>query len=290
MKRNFIGGSDVAAILGLSRYRTPYEVWDEKKNGNNPFTGNQFTEWGTRLEPIIIQKFQDDNEVEVFDNNKKFIHPDYPFLGCHPDGLFKKKGETKLLEVKTVGSNAYKHWGNDLPLEYYCQVQHNMMVTFTKSAVFAYFVLDDRFYDEITINYDTEYIAKQMDFLIDWWTRYVEGDEIPTKIVTDYEKDSPEKSIVEADEDALNAYNNLVTIKGKIKDLADLKDTYEVKLKEKIGEHTEMMHGLETLATWRPSVRVSLNTKKLKEEQPEMFLKYAQETKYRTFLIKQPKS
>lgn len=290
MKRNFIGGSDVAAILGLSRYRTPYEVWDEKKNGNNPFTGNQFTEWGTRLEPVIIQKFQDDNEVEVFDNNKKFIHPDYPFLGCHPDGLFKKKGETKLLEVKTVGSNAYKHWGNDLPLEYYCQVQHNMMVTFTKSAVFAYFVLDDRFYDEITINYDTEYIAKQMDFLIDWWTRYVEGDEIPTKIVTDYEKDSPEKSIVEADEDALNAYNNLVTIKGKIKDLADLKDTYEVKLKEKIGEHTEMMHGLETLATWRPSVRVSLNTKKLKEEQPEMFLKYAQETKYRTFLIKQPKS
>ena len=289
MKRNFIGGSDVAAILGLSRYRTPYEVWDEKKNGNNPFTGNQFTEWGTRLEPVIIQKFQDDNEVEVFDNNKKFIHPDYPFLGCHPDGLFKKKGETKLLEVKTVGSNAYKHWGNDLPLEYYCQVQHNMMVTFTKSAVFAYFVLDDRFYDEITINYDTEYIAKQMDFLIDWWTRYVEGDEIPTKIVTDYEKDSPEKSIVEADEDALNAYNNLVTIKGKIKDLADLKDTYEVKLKEKIGEHTEMMHGLETLATWRPSVRVSLNTKKLKEEQPEMFLKYAQETKYRTFLIKQPK-
>ena len=290
MKRNFIGGTDVAAILGLSQYRTPYEVWDEKKNGNNPFTGNQFTEWGTRLEPVIIQKFQDDNDVEVVDNNKKFIHSDHPFLGCHPDGLFEKKGETRLLEVKTVGSNAFKHWGNDVPLEYYCQIQHNMMITNTKKAVLAYFVLDTRLYDEIEINFDQEFVTKQTAFLVEWWSRYIDGDEIPTKVVADYEKDSPEKSIIEADDDAINAYENLLTIKDKIKGLTDLKETYENTLKEKIGEHTEMMHGLDTIATWRPSVRVSLNSKKLKEEEPDTFLKYAKETNYRSFLIKQPKS
>ncbi len=289
MKRNkFIGGSDVAAILGIDRYRTPYEVWDEKKNGNNPFTGNQFTEWGILLEPVIITKFEKENGVTVRDNNKTFIHPEYPFLGCHPDGIYG--ADNDLLEVKTVGSNAYKHWGNDIPLEYYCQIIHNMDVTGAKKGKFVYLVLDDRFYDEIKVNYDAEFAKKQRDHLIDWWKRYIIGNEIPTKVVADYEKSTPEQAIIEADNEAFDTYNELVGIKAKIKELTSLKEDCEIILKEKIGDNTELMHGLDTLATWKPSVRVTVSTKKLKEEQPELFLKYAEEKHYRTFLIKQPKN
>jgi predicted phage-related endonuclease len=165
-----------------------------------------------------------------------------------------------------------------------------MDVIGSKKGKFVYLVLDDRFYDEIEVNYDPDFAKKQRDHLIEWWNRYIIGDEIPTKVVADYEKSSPEQAIVEADEDAINAYENLVTIKGKIKDLTEHKETYEEILKEKIGDNTDLMHGIDVLATWRPSVKVSVSTKKLKEEQPELFLKYAEEQTSRRFLIKQPKN
>jgi len=57
-------------------------------------------------------------------------------------------------------------------------------------------------------------------------------------------------------------------------------------LKEKIGSNTDLMSGLNTLATWRPQTRISIDTLKLKEEIPETYLKYVKETKTRTFLLK----
>lgn len=287
MKRQtFIGGSDVAAILGLSRYKTPYEVWDEKKNGNNPFSGNQFTEWGTKLEPVIIKHFEQVNNVTVLDNNVKFISADHNFLGCHPDGIFDYKGVHWLLEVKTVSSTAYKHWANELPLEYYCQVQHNMHVLELKQAKFACLVLDDRNYFEIDVNYDTEFVEKQLAYLVGWWQRFIVGDEIPLKMVEDYERDNPDIRQVEADEEAVKLHADILGVKDQIKTLTDKKEAIEDTLKLKIGDATDLMHGLNTIATWRPQTRVTVQTKKLKEEKPEIFLKYASEKTSRTFLVK----
>jgi putative phage-type endonuclease len=285
-RHKFIGGSDVAAILGLNRYKTPYEVWDEKKNGNNPFTGNQATEWGTKLEPVIITHFEQLHKVKVYENNSRYISTVYDFLGCHPDGLFQLKRDLWLLEVKTVSSTAYKHWANELPLEYYCQVQHNMFVTGTKQAKFVCLVLDDRNYFEIDVNYDEEFVNHQNTFLIEWWNRYIIGDESPVKMVADFEKSNPKLAIAEADEEAVKDYAKLIDIKAKIKELTEQKDALEDALKLKIGDATELMHGLDTLATWRPKTQVRVETKKLKEEQPDIFLKYAKETTSRTFLIK----
>lgn len=284
-RNKFIGGSDVAAILGLNRYKTPYEVWDEKKNGNNPFTGNAATEWGTKLEPVILAHFEQQHGVKIYDNNVRYVSKEYSFLGCHPDGIAEIKGET-LIEAKTVSSVAYKHWGNELPLEYYCQVQHNMYVTGIKKAKFICFVLDDRNYFEIDVNYDSDFIEQQNKYLIEWWNRYIIGDDTPVKVVADYEKSNPEQAIAEADNEALDIYKELIDLKAKIKALNDLKVTKEDMLKLKIGDATELMHGLDTLATWRPQTRVTVETKKLKEELPEVFLKYAKEKTSRTFLIK----
>jgi len=285
-RHKFIGGSDVAAILGLNRYKTPYEVWDEKKNGNNPFTGNPATEWGTKLEPVILAHFEQLHGVKVTNNNDRYISKQYDFIGCHPDGLTVINNEIWLIEAKTVSSSAYKHWANELPLEYYCQVQHNMFVTETKQAKFICLVLDDRNYFEIEVYYDTDFVNQQNNFLIEWWNRYIKGDETPIKIVADYEKSNPEMAIVEADEEAKRLHKELGEVRDAIKEFTKQKDSLENDLKLKIGDATELMSGLDTLATWRPQTRVTIDTKKLKEEQPEIFLKYAKETTSRTFLIK----
>ena len=288
-RNNFIGGSDVAAILGLNRYKTSYEVWEEKKHNIRTFDGNQATEWGKKLEPVIIAHFEQVNNVKAFDNNTRYISKEYDFLGCHPDGICTINNENVLIEVKTVSTDAYKFWGNSLPMEYYCQVQHNLYVLGLKKAKFIYLVLDSRFYGEIDVNFDAEYVEEQNNYLVMWWNGYMVGDNIPIKTVTDYEKENPDVKMVEADEDAISKHSELIELKAQIKELEAKKDTIEEFLKLKIGDATDLMYGLNTIATWRPSVRVTVDAKKLKEELPETFLKYATEKTSRTFLIKQPK-
>lgn len=288
-RNKFIGGSDVAAILGLNRYKTAYEVWEEKKHNIKTFEGNQATEWGKKLEPVIIAHFEQVNNVKVFDNNARYISKEYDFLGCHPDGICTINNENVLIEVKTVSTDAYKFWGNSLPKEYYCQVQHNLYVLGLKKAKFIYLVLDSRFYSEIEVNFDAEYITEQNNFLVKWWNEYIVGESTPIKTVTDYEKENPDVKMVEADEDAAQKHIELIEIKAKIKDLETQKEAIEDFLKLKIGDATDLMYGLNTIATWRPQTKVTVDTKKLKEELPETFLKYATEKTSRTFLVKQPK-
>lgn len=288
-RNKFIGGSDVAAILGLNRYKSSYEVWEEKKHGIKTFEGNAATEWGKKLEPVIISHFEQLHAVSVFDNNKRYISDSFNFLGCHPDGIYKESNENILIEVKTVSSDAYKFWGNSIPMEYYCQVQHNLFVLGLNRAKFIYFVLDSRYYNEIEVLYDKDYVNEQNEYLVKWWNQYIAGEDVPIKMVSDYEKENPDVKIVEADEEAIEKHLELIEIKSKIKELEEKKDAIEIFLKLKIGDATDLMNGINTIATWRPSVRVSVDTKKLKEEHPEIFLKYAKETTSRTFLVKQLK-
>lgn len=288
-RNKFIGGSDVAAILGLNRYKTAYEVWEEKKHNIKTFEGNQVTEWGKKLEPVIILHFEQLNNVKVFDNNARYISKEYDFIGCHPDGICTINNENVLIEVKTVSTDAYKFWGNSLPMEYYCQVQHNMYVLGLKKAKFIYLVLDSRFYSEIDVNYDSEYMVEQNNYLVQWWNDYIVNDNTPIKTVTDYERENPDVKMIEADSEAVNKHLELIELKAKIKELETKKEVIEDDLKLKIGEATDLMNGLNTIATWRSDTRVTVDTKKLKEELPETFLKYAKETHSRKFLVKQPK-
>lgn len=288
-RNKIIGGSDVAAILGLNRYKTAYEVWEEKKHSIKTFDGNAATEWGKKLEPVIIAHFEQVNNVKVFDNNVKYISKEHDFLGCHPDGICTINNENVLIEVKTVSTDAFKFWGNELPLEYYCQVQHNLNVLGLTKAKFIYLVLDSRYYGEIEISYDKEYAESVQKFLVKWWNEYIIGDNTPIKTVTDYEKENPEVKMVEADDETAKKHTELIELKAKIKELETQKEVIEDFLKLKIGDATDLMYGLNTIATWRPQTKVTVDTKKLKEELPETFLKYATEKTSRTFLVKQPK-
>ena len=70
-----LGGSDVGIILGLSTYKTPYELYLEKTGllvPSQKMTPQQ--EWGHRLEPVIRDKFKENNSVEMIEPETK-VHP-----------------------------------------------------------------------------------------------------------------------------------------------------------------------------------------------------------------------
>ena len=66
---NGIGASDSAIIMGYSSYKTPYELYLEKTGAVEPdeeMTEQQY--WGNALEPVILKRFEQENNVtfEVF--------------------------------------------------------------------------------------------------------------------------------------------------------------------------------------------------------------------------------
>lgn len=122
-----IGGSDVAAILGLSKWRTPLDVYNSKVGEVSDEEDNASMEWGRRLGPVIRQAYSDKTGRAVECLGHIFRSGEHPFMIANVDGLCADR----VLEIKTSRSGA--DWGeegtDEIPEYYLTQVHHYMTVT-----------------------------------------------------------------------------------------------------------------------------------------------------------------
>lgn len=127
-RRKGVGGSDIAAILGLSPWKTAYQVYQEKRKEVDSWKGNEATEWGKRMEPAIRQWYSDQTGRSVRLPEKVMFHANYPFMLASLDGF---TDDRRVVEIKTARSS--KGWGepgtNEIPDYCALQVQHYMIVT-----------------------------------------------------------------------------------------------------------------------------------------------------------------
>ncbi len=127
-----IGGSDVAAILGLSPWRTPLDVWREKALGELDGKTSDAMEAGLRFEDPILVAFLN-AQVETT-GKQAAIQRKAPVVVGHrhasPDALLVQQGWQSLVEVKTTSSG--DGWGRDgsseIPAHYLPQVMHYLDV------------------------------------------------------------------------------------------------------------------------------------------------------------------
>ena len=77
-RRRGIGGSDIAAICGISKWRTPTHVYLEKLGEAPEQVKNEAAEWGTRLEPLIAEKFSQENpDWAIIEKKVIYCHPEH---------------------------------------------------------------------------------------------------------------------------------------------------------------------------------------------------------------------
>lgn len=128
LRRKGIGGSDIAAILGLSPFKTAYQVYREKRKEVEDWQGNESTDWGKRMEPAIRQWYSDTTGRDVRLPDKIMYHEKYPFMLASLDGF---TDDRRIVEIKTARSG--KLWGepgtNEIPDYYAVQCHHYMIVT-----------------------------------------------------------------------------------------------------------------------------------------------------------------
>ena len=133
-RRLGIGGSDAAAIMGLSPFATIRDLYFDKI-GVTPVIEEEEENWvakevGHRLEDLVAMIFAKKTGLEVFPVRKMFRHPLYPFMLADVDYFIRfPDGSIGILECKTCNYNAKDKWADDgIPENYVLQVRHYLAV------------------------------------------------------------------------------------------------------------------------------------------------------------------
>lgn len=141
-RRGTIGGSDAAAALGLSPWKTNVQLWEELTGRREPedISNNPAVRYGSEAEKHIRSLFHlDYPELRVeYDGNAFWVNDKYPFAHASVDGrLFDAADSPGILEIKTTTINSkiqLQHFNDQLPVNYYVQVLYYMAIL---DAVFA---------------------------------------------------------------------------------------------------------------------------------------------------------
>ena len=135
-RSNYIGGSDAAAVIGLSPHLTNVELWRIKtgRMEQTDISNEPYVEYGTKAEGPLRELFTlDYPDLElVYRPNTIYMNKDYPWAHASLDGmLLDKDGRTGVWECKTTTITSGRQkamWNGRLPDHYYCQVLHYMAV------------------------------------------------------------------------------------------------------------------------------------------------------------------
>lgn len=145
MRRQDVTSTEAAALFGLSPYTTEFEVWHQKKSGEEvAFTDNERMAWGRRLEPTIAQGVAEDQgwTVEPF---KTYVRDDEVRMGSSFDfRIIDTERGDGILEIKNVDRSVFaKKWIEhedgeiEAPEHIEMQVQHQMEVADMNWCVIA---------------------------------------------------------------------------------------------------------------------------------------------------------
>lgn len=121
-----LGGSEVAAVLGLSPWVSPYALYQRKTGALDEQAQNDSMDWGHRLEPIVCDWWAEQHpEFEVVPAGT-YRHSERTWQIANPDRLFSNG--PGFLEVKTADGNNAWQWGPDgsdqIPPYYRTQLLH----------------------------------------------------------------------------------------------------------------------------------------------------------------------
>ena len=143
-RKKGIGGSDVAAIMGISPFATIRDLFYNKTGVQPVIQEEEESNWvakevGHRLEDLVAEIFSKKTGLEVFPVRVMFRHPLYPFMLADVDFFVRMPdGKFAILECKTCNYNAKDKWADEgIPAHYVLQVRHYLSVMNMQKAFIA---------------------------------------------------------------------------------------------------------------------------------------------------------
>lgn len=251
-RQTSIGASDAGPALGLSRYKTPYQLWEEKTASEIIQFDNPILRRGRMFEPILRQMYSDETGRAV-KKVPKMTSEKYPFMSASPDG-YAEDGK-RYIEIKTARNKP--EWGepgtDEIPLLYMVQVQHGLIVTGLEVAdIPVSFSLDDFAIYEVPADKELQEMIIEKEFAF-WELVKNRIPPDPSNYVDVYRRFA--QSIPKSVETTATIDEYLMTLKSVKLSQKELKER-EDKLKTMIGKYMADADTLidfdgNILATWK---------------------------------------
>lgn len=264
LRRNGLGGSDAAAVLGLSKWTSPYTLWLDK-TGRTPIEGDDGSTTrlraGHHLEPFVIDEAQRAMDGLIVNRAPYMLrHPEHPCLFVDVDGFaaLQTRRTRGGFEAKTAETMMAGEWADGVPAYYETQVFHSMAVTGLPWWVVAVLIGFGRI-ETYVVERDDDIIDALTAAEVAWWQRHVIEGEPPaidgSKATTDALK------LIEARAGTVQVVNpaevedlfrQLAHDKAVIDEATASANTVKNQLRSLLDEATELQDDAgRTWATWR---------------------------------------
>ena len=296
-RAKYLGGSDIGAILGFSKYRSALDVWLEKTGRVVNTIDNLPLRFGTFAESFVAAEYAAQTGFALVHSETGVVHPEYPFMVGHIDRyvfeapedsmteLFQANGTCSasyLLECKTASPFNQSDWGDlgtdEVPMSYLVQCLWYLAITNLDRCDVAVLFgnTDFRIYEV--------YRDKELEDLIIskaacFWNDYVlTNTPPPAQSEADYQhlfKKEVRGQAVEADSVICNLASKLqrlnTEIKSKELEVSQIKQT----IMGQMGEAELLTYQGQVLATWKsPKQSYRLDGKRLELDYPELIQEY----------------
>lgn len=287
-----IGGSDAAAVIGVSPWKSAAQVYMDKVEPiaeEDEAKVSERLRIGHDLEAYVAKRFMEETGKKVRRCNYMLHHPEHEFLLADIDREIV--GENALLECKTTNSYAAGEWVDEPPEHYQMQCIHYMMVTGVDRVYIAALIGNERFV-WFVLERDEEAIAALMQAEIAFWRDNVEARVCPppdgSNAYSEYLKarypqdDGGQMTLSVDGESALVGYLAMMESRKKLDESIEL---YRQQIEAEMGEaqiaHTLSGHKV----TWKTQSRTTIDAKRLKKELPGVYDTFAKESTSRVFRV-----
>jgi putative phage-type endonuclease len=290
-RRKGIGASDCAAVLGLSPWRSPYQVYLEKRGEVKDWNGNAQAEWGLLMEPVLRQFYSDATGRAVRLPDKILYAKERPYMLASLDGF---TDDERIVEIKTARSS--KGWGepgtSEVPDHYAIQVHHQMIVTGFEVAdvVVSIGGGSPEIYE---VPADKEIQEMIIEACAKFWEKVVAGNPPEPTTYADavqrFGKIKAEGAVSATHGDFLN-YAEIKEIREQISKLEAREELLKGKLILSLGEAGDLLihdDGTPLISYKLANGRKSFDAKTLEKEMPEIYQQYLKQGEpSRRFLLK----
>lgn len=306
-RRTFIGGSDIAGIIGLSPWHTQLDIYRRKTGApadpDKPSRRKLLSRghrWESVVGEMLVERLESDgHKVEVVGTNRRYVDEEHAMFACEVDYELRLDGEEEITscELKTVHPFRSSEWGeteDDTPVWYTAQCHWGMGITGRKQTLLApLFGADElRVYP---VERDEGVISWLRKCGLNFWTEHVLTG-IPPEPTTlgDVNRLHPHDNgeRFTADAEMTEKWLRLRAIKNEIKARESEAEALEFSIKCAMGDHQEMYSAAydQPVVTWKDRPQSCLDQGRLKAEHPTLHREFMKRGNSRVFTVKNIKS
>ena len=290
-RKQGIGGSDAAAVVGLNPYSSPMKVYYDKTNAMvTSDVDNEAMRQGRDLEEYVAKRFTEETGWKVRRANAIYYDEKRPYMIADVDRLLV--GGHAGLECKTVSPYSESKWDNGaIPVHYQLQCYHYMSVFDLQEWYIAALIFGRKFMIRKLVWNDSviDTLRKMEEH---FWLNHVQKHIMPEpdgSSVSDQLIAGMHGSAIHGSKIELKGFSDRLARRAELSSQIDVLETEKRRIEQEVklylGDH-EIAEGEGYFVKWANVNQNRVDTERLKKEKPQIYQDFLKSIPTRRLTIK----